>query len=317
MNWAMMVPVMVTTVEIVRLRLSAAPMKRTRPSCFGLAKHAEAVARSRSGHTTSHHEICGSGWWTMHCCATCRDGHLAAWLPDVFRPWLSMRPLRRWLDENKEGREPRDAVDAIIPILREKCDRVGEAGVPISASVMQPIFNRVADQHGMARKFGKRWIRHFLRCAGFRYRAASGGTKKTTDPKLLDTHMDKLRLRLIYYVTEHRVHPSCIINMDETAAKLLESGMPWRHQPGRFACGKVSGGASSVATQSHKALVCCSSKLGFPTRLFFRAGGLCCISSLVAALCLTRARKSSSACRSCQAVTGGPARRVKNRSMGK
>ena len=46
--------------------------------------------------------------------------HLAAWLPDVFQPWLSMRTLRRWLDENKkEGREPRDAVDAIIPILRE------------------------------------------------------------------------------------------------------------------------------------------------------------------------------------------------------
>ena len=32
---AMVVPVMVTTVEIVRFRLSAAPMKRTRPSCFG------------------------------------------------------------------------------------------------------------------------------------------------------------------------------------------------------------------------------------------------------------------------------------------
>ena len=30
MSWAMMVPVMVTTVEIVRFRLSAAPMKRTR-----------------------------------------------------------------------------------------------------------------------------------------------------------------------------------------------------------------------------------------------------------------------------------------------
>ena len=30
--------------------------------------------QSRSGHTTSHHEICGSGWWTTHCCATCRDG---------------------------------------------------------------------------------------------------------------------------------------------------------------------------------------------------------------------------------------------------
>ena len=34
-------------------------------------------------------------------------------------------------------------------------------------------------------------------------------------------HVDKLRLRFMYHVTEHNVHPSCIINMDETAAKLL------------------------------------------------------------------------------------------------
>ena len=75
--------------------------------------------------------------------------HLASWLPHVFRPWLSL--------------EERDACDVIIPILREKCDRVGEAGVPISACVMQPIFNRVAEQHGMTRRYGKRWICHFLR----------------------------------------------------------------------------------------------------------------------------------------------------------
>ena len=151
--------------------------------------------------------------------------HLAAWLPDVFRPWLSTQTLRRWLDENKkEGREPRDAVDAIMPILREKCDRVGGAEVPVSAAVMQPIFNRVAEQHGMTRRFSHRWICHFLRCAGFRYRVASGGTKKTTDPKQLDTHVDKLRLRLMYYVTEYGVDPSCIMNMDETAAKLLGLG---------------------------------------------------------------------------------------------
>ena len=127
--------------------------------------------------------------------------HLAAWLPDVSRPWLSMRTLRRWLDENKkEGRESRDAVDAIIPILRVH------------------------------------WIRHFLRCAGFKYRAASGVTKKTTDPKLVDTHVDKLRLRLMYYVTEYGVHPSYIMNMDETAAKLLRLGYRgWarRKQDGR------------------------------------------------------------------------------------
>ena len=37
----------------------------------------------------------------------------------------------------------------------------------------------------------------------------------------MDTHVDKLRLRLMYYVTEYKVHPSCIINIDETATKLL------------------------------------------------------------------------------------------------
>ena len=78
----------------------------------------------------------------------------------------------------------------------------------------------------MTRRFGKRWIRHFLRCAGFKYRAASGGggTKKTTDPRLLDTDVDKLRLRLMHHVTEYEVHPSCNMKMDETAAKLLGLG---------------------------------------------------------------------------------------------
>ena len=72
----------------------------------------------------------------------------------------STRTLRRWLDENKkEGREPRDACAAIIPILREKCDRVGEAGVPVSASVMQPIFNRVAEQLPLRRLQGSRRVR--------------------------------------------------------------------------------------------------------------------------------------------------------------
>ena len=35
MSWVILVLAMVTTVEIVRFWLSAAPMKRTRPSCFG------------------------------------------------------------------------------------------------------------------------------------------------------------------------------------------------------------------------------------------------------------------------------------------
>ena len=89
---------------------------------------------------------------------------------------------------------------------------------------MQPIFNRVAEQHGMTRRFGRHWTRHFLRCAGFRYRTASGAIKTAKDPMLVDVHIDKLRLRLMHYVTEYNVQPSCIINMDETAAKLMGLG---------------------------------------------------------------------------------------------
>ena len=63
-----------------------------------------------------------------------------------------------------------------------------------------------------------------------------------------------------------------------------KSDMPWRHQTGRLAGGRSSGGASSVATQSLWACVYWSSRLGFPTRLFFRTSGHCSISSLVAAL---------------------------------
>ena len=138
--------------------------------------------------------------------------HLAAWLPDVFRLWLSTRTLRRWLDENeKEGREPRDACAAIIPILREKCARVGEAGVPISASV--------------TRRFSIKWIRHVLPCArdpGIASRQA--GSRKRRTPSRWTRTWNKLRLRLMYFVIEYNVHPSCIMNLDETAAKLLGLG---------------------------------------------------------------------------------------------
>ena len=67
---------------------------------------------------------------------------LRNWVVDnaLLRP---TRTLRRWLEENKkEGREPLDACDVFIPVLREKCDPVGEAGVPMPASVVQPIFDR-------------------------------------------------------------------------------------------------------------------------------------------------------------------------------
>ena len=50
------------------------------------------------------------------------SGELRNWVVDyaLLRP---TRTLRQWLEENKkEGREPRDAYDVLILILREKCD---------------------------------------------------------------------------------------------------------------------------------------------------------------------------------------------------
>ena len=190
-------------------------------------------SRSRGAPTTSHDENCGTGWSTTHSCASCKDGttrRSRSTCRPGFRTCSVLGCRRELFDDGcrttrrKEGRQPRDACDVLIPILRERYDRVGEAGVPISASVMQPIFNRVAEQHGITRRFGNRWTRHFLRCAGYRYRSASGAIKTAKDPTLVDVHIDKLRLRLTHYVTEYHVHPSCIINMDETAAKLMGLG---------------------------------------------------------------------------------------------
>ena len=51
------------------------------------------------------------------------------------------------------------------------------------------------------------------------YRAASGGTnRRRRTPGCWTRTWTKLRLRLMYNVTEYEVHPSCIMNMDETAA---------------------------------------------------------------------------------------------------
>ena len=51
-----------------------------------------------------------------------------------------------WMTTRRKAVNREMLAHAIIPILRENCDRVGEAGVPISVSVMQPIFDRVAKQ---------------------------------------------------------------------------------------------------------------------------------------------------------------------------
>ena len=64
----------------------------------------------------------------------------------------------------------------------------------------------IAHQYGMTRRFSIKRIRHFLRCAGFKYRVASGGIQKTTGSKRVDSHVDKLRLRLMYSVTEYEMH---------------------------------------------------------------------------------------------------------------
>ena len=64
------------------------------------------------------------------------------------------RELRSWAFDyallNKEGREPRDSCDVLIPILREKCGRVDAAHL------------RQAAQRGMTRRFGTRWIRRLM-----------------------------------------------------------------------------------------------------------------------------------------------------------
>ena len=125
-------------------------------------------------------------------------GPLGGMAAGCFQPWLSTRTLRQWLDDNeKEGREPRDACDVLIPILQKMCDPCWRGRRPdlrvCGAADLQ--------QSGRATRHDTQdsaisGFRHFLRSAGFKYRVASDGIKKTTDPELLDTHVDKLRFAL-------------------------------------------------------------------------------------------------------------------------
>ena len=146
-------------------------------SLFGGRSAPTDGAEMEAGITTSHHEIYGSGWWTTLLCHLqgwdnrMIADHLAAWLPDVFRPWLSTRTLRRWMDENKkEGREPRGRRRDFRVFCAAHLQQSGRAtwhDTQIRQMVDPP----------------------FPRCVVFKYRAASGGHKKTADPKLLDTHL--------------------------------------------------------------------------------------------------------------------------------
>ena len=74
------------------------------------------------------------------------------------------RELRIWVVDyallNKEGREPRDVCDVLIPILREKCDHVGE--------------------DAMTHRFGTRWIRRRSKMDGVRFIGTTSTVVTTT-----------------------------------------------------------------------------------------------------------------------------------------
>ena len=130
-----------------------------------------------------------------------------------------------WMRTRRIGREPRDSCDVLIPILPEKCDRVGEAGVPISASVTHTIPDREAEQHGVTRRFGIKWIqplcrrqisRRIRRCQENDGPPVFGQARGHT-PSALDVRRDGLQSA-----------PFLIINMDGTdGSELPGPGAPW------------------------------------------------------------------------------------------
>ena len=48
-----------------------------------------------------------------------------------------------------------------------------------------------------------------------------------TDPKLVDTHVDKLRLRLMYYVAEYEAHSILHHQHGRDGSEALGLGAPW------------------------------------------------------------------------------------------
>ena len=76
--------------------------------------------------------------------------------PDVFGSWLTAHLLRRWIREPVTHRvRPHEG---LLPVLSVAVRNIYSAGMPMSASGFQMLFNELAAEHGFfAKHLGLKW----------------------------------------------------------------------------------------------------------------------------------------------------------------
>ena len=134
---------------------------------------------------------------------------------------LDRSTVYRWgsLPTARRGR-PKELSSAHLTLLAEVVERIG-AQLPATTLTYQFVFKRVLDEHRVGWVPSRSWIRSFRRMGGWSYNKP-GGCSLTNHPVERQTaNLRVMRCKLVYAMTEHNVSMDRVINLDETAVRLL------------------------------------------------------------------------------------------------
>ena len=272
-----MVPVMGPTVEIVRFRLSSAPMKRTCPSSFGLAQ--PQCPRSRLVHVD---DARGVDVVLRHAVHQVQ--------PELVHGHVQQHGVRRFLGPSrcgaiveahaaKEMAGPTNAESACHAVLlvhsvedglhhtREDWDAcLANAIAPLSQNGNEHIagISRWAPLLLVVLEPSPDGPRRQLRLEHMRKPSRQVLRDRLVVPSLQEAQLCVIHLpipQVSRWLVVSSLRP---IGSSVASASAASGGtpcssksvMPWRHHAGRFLGGKVSGSSRSEATHSHKACEC-------------------------------------------------------------
>ena len=109
------------------------------------------------------------------------------------------------------------------------CSATARQAVPMSATVMQPIFDREAEQRGMTRRFGTRWIRRRSKMGGCH---ETSGTRPARTREGFQQHISiqqPLKQALQFFAESGASAPRSVFGYEKTR-RLIGGGS--RHEPG-------------------------------------------------------------------------------------
>ncbi len=163
-----------------------------------------------------------SSWTPAMCVQVLRD----TW-PDTFCPWMTIRVLGRWL-KSKDCKDSMDQEEQdwamVMPIFRAKAEALYGLGIAGNAALYQEVFREVLTDNRksyLLPTITLKYVRTWLRTAGFRYRAPSGAREKVQSEGRIAADKSILKQRIAWICNMYQIKTKYIFNVDETGCKFL------------------------------------------------------------------------------------------------